>query len=104
MTYEHIRYEKRGAVAVITYDKQERRNAWSPPLYRETERAIESANEDEEVGAIVLTHEGPIFCDGTDFNAGPQVDPDTGGQLQRAQRVHTNDKCTSHRHRPSTTN
>jgi 2-(1,2-epoxy-1,2-dihydrophenyl)acetyl-CoA isomerase len=85
MTYDHIRYEKRGAVAVITYDKQERRNAWSPPLYRETERAIESANGDDEIGAIVLTHEGPIFCAGTDFKAGPEVDPDTGKKLNIAQ-------------------
>src|SRR3546814_3018283 len=96
MTYEHIRYEKRGAVAVITYDKQERRNAWSPPLYRETERAIESANEDEEVGAIVLTHEGPIFCAGTDFKAGPEVDPDTGGKLNIAQICMMQDKGWIH--------
>ena len=85
MTYDHIRYEKRGAVAVITYDKQERRNAWSPPLYRETERAIETANADDAIGAIVLTHEGPIFCAGTDFKAGPEVDPDTGKKLNIAQ-------------------
>src|SRR3546814_17197182 len=78
MTYEHIRYEKRGAVAVITYDKQERRNAWSPPLYRATERAIQRANEDEEVGAIVLPPEGPIFCPRNDFQAGPEGDPATG--------------------------
>lgn len=85
MTYEHIRYEVRGAVAVITYDKQERRNAWSPPLYRETEQAIEAANADDAVGAIVLTHEGPIFCAGTDFKAGPEIDPDTGKKLNIAQ-------------------
>lgn len=85
MTYDHIRYEKRGAVAVITYDKQERRNAWSPPLYRETEHAIEAANADDAIGAIVLTHEGPIFCAGTDFKAGPEVDPDTGKKLNIAQ-------------------
>ena len=60
MEYENIRYETRGAVAVITYDRQDRRNACSPPLYRETEHAIEAANADDAVGAIVLTHEGPI--------------------------------------------
>src|SRR3546814_20887054 len=92
MTYEHIRYENRGAVAVISYDKQERLNARSPPLYRETEQAIESANEDEEVVAIVLTHEGPIFCAGTDFKAGPEVDPDTGGKLNIAQICMMQDK------------
>src|SRR3546814_7244558 len=96
MTYEHIRYEKRGAVAVITYDKQERLNARSPPLYRETEQAIESANEDEEVVAIVLTHEGPIFCAGTDFKAGPECEPDTGGKLNIAQFCRRQDKCWIH--------
>ncbi|MEZ5708318.1 MAG: enoyl-CoA hydratase/isomerase family protein [Blastomonas sp.] len=85
MTYENIRYEKRGPVAVITYDRQERRNAWSPPLYRETEAAIECANADDEIGAIVLTHEGSIFCAGTDFKAGPEIDPETGRKLNIAQ-------------------
>jgi len=85
MDYENIRYEVRGAVAVVTYDRQERRNAWSPALYRETEHAIEVANADEAVGAIVLTHEGPIFCAGTDFKAGPEVDPETGKKLNIAQ-------------------
>jgi enoyl-CoA hydratase/carnithine racemase len=85
MDYEHIRYERRGAVAIITYDHQERRNAWSPPLYRETENAIERANADEAIGAIVLTHEGPIFCAGTDFKAGPEIDAETGRKLNIAQ-------------------
>lgn len=85
MDYENIRYEVRGRVAIISYDKQERRNAWSPPLYRETENAIERANADDGVGAIVLTHEGPIFCAGTDFKGGPEIDPDTGRKLNIAQ-------------------
>lgn len=85
MGYENIRYDVHGSVAVITYDKQERRNAWSPALYRETEHAIGSANADDAIGAIVLTHDGPIFCAGTDFKAGPEVDPDTGKKLNIAQ-------------------
>jgi enoyl-CoA hydratase/carnithine racemase len=85
MDYENIRYEVRGAVAVISYDKQERRNAWSPQLYRETENAIERANADDGVGAIILTHEGPIFCAGTDFKSVPEVNPETGKKLNIAQ-------------------
>ena len=85
MEYENIRYETRGAVAVSTYARQERRNAWSPPLYRETEHAIEAANADDAVGAIVLTHEGPIYCAGTDFKGGPEIDPETGKKLNIAQ-------------------
>jgi 2-(1,2-epoxy-1,2-dihydrophenyl)acetyl-CoA isomerase len=85
MDYENIRYNVRGTVAVISYDKQERRNAWSPPLYRETENAIGRANADEGVGAIVLTHEGAIFCAGTDFKSVPEVDLETGKKRNIAQ-------------------
>lgn len=85
MTYKDIRYEVCGAVAVITYDKQERRNAWGPELYRETEHAISAANADNTVGAIVLTHEGDIFCAGTDFKAEPEIEPATGKKLNIAQ-------------------
>ena len=32
--FQMLRYEERGNVAVITYDRQERRNALSVPMYR----------------------------------------------------------------------
>lgn len=85
MDYENIRYETRGPVALITYDRQERRNAWSPPLYRETVDAIGRANGDAAIGAIVLTHVGPAYCAGADFKAAPEVDPLTGKQRNVAQ-------------------
>ncbi|MGE5501158.1 MAG: enoyl-CoA hydratase/isomerase family protein, partial [Ignavibacteriales bacterium] len=72
MTYETLHYEERGSVAVITYDRQERRNAWNVPMYREAVAAIERANAAENIGAIVLTHAGPVFCSGTDFKAAPE--------------------------------
>ncbi|ACG78938.1 enoyl-CoA hydratase/carnithine racemase [Phenylobacterium zucineum HLK1] len=79
MSYETLRYEERGRVAVITYDRQERRNAWNPPMYREAVAAIERANASADVGAIVITHDGPVFCAGTDFKAEPEPpDPQTG--------------------------
>ncbi len=79
MTFQTLRYEITGRVAVITYDRQERRNAWSLPMYREAVRAIEAANADDGVGAIVITHDGPIYCAGTDFKAPPEPpDPATG--------------------------
>lgn len=85
MQYKFVRYEVRGAAAIISYDKQERRNAWCPVLYREAEHAIERANADDAVGAIILTHEGPIFCSGVDFKADPEIDADTGRKLNTAQ-------------------
>jgi 2-(1,2-epoxy-1,2-dihydrophenyl)acetyl-CoA isomerase len=78
-TFETLRYEQRGNVALITYDRQERRNAWNVPMYREAVAAVEQANAAEAVGAIVITNAGPVFCAGTDFKAPPEPrDPDTG--------------------------
>jgi enoyl-CoA hydratase/carnithine racemase len=85
VTYLNIRYEIRNRVAVMAYDRQDRRNAWSPELYREAEAAIERANADPSVGAIVLTHEGPIFCAGADFKADPEIDGPTGRTRNIAQ-------------------
>ena len=96
MDYQYIRYETRGAVAIITYDRQERRNAWSPELYREAEHAILRANADDAVGAIVLTHEGAIFCAGTDFKGEPEIDPATGKKLNIAQICMMQDKSWIH--------
>lgn len=96
MDYQYIRYETRGPVAILTYDRQERRNAWSPELYREAEHAIERANADDAVGAIVLTHEGAIFCAGTDFKGEPEIDPETGRKLNIAQICMMQDKSWIH--------
>ena len=78
-TFEMLRYEERGNVALITYDRQERRNAWNVPMYREVVAAVEQANASEAIGAIVITNAGPVFCAGTDFKASPEPrDPVTG--------------------------
>ena len=78
-TYENLRYEVRGRVAVITYDRQARRNAIDLAMYLEMVGAVERANADDHVGAIVLTNEGPVFCAGTDIKAAPPPrDPVTG--------------------------
>jgi 2-(1,2-epoxy-1,2-dihydrophenyl)acetyl-CoA isomerase len=79
MEFECLRYEVRGRVAVITYDRQARRNAWNVPMYREIVAAVEQANAAPEVGAIVLTAEGPVFCAGADYRSPPEPkDPVTG--------------------------
>lgn len=79
MDFTTLRYAVRDRVAIITYDRQERRNAWSLGMYREVVQAIKMANADDDVGAIVFTHEGPTYCAGTDFKDGPhEKDPATG--------------------------
>jgi naphthoate synthase len=67
--YTDIRYEKSedGGIAKLTIDRPEVRNAFRPLTVIEISRALTQAQEDLDVGAIVLTGEGPqAFCAGGD--------------------------------------
>jgi naphthoate synthase len=66
--YEDIRYEVDGeGIAKITIDRPEVRNAFRPQTVIEMMDAFEKAREDESVGVIILTGEGPLaFCSGGD--------------------------------------
>jgi enoyl-CoA hydratase/carnithine racemase len=64
--YEQISVENRGAVALLTLQRPDRLNAWTPRMSEELMSAIELANADPKVGAIVLTGAGRGFCAGAD--------------------------------------
>ena len=65
--YEHILYENRGAVALITLNRPERLNAWTATMENEFIDAINVASADAEVGCIVITGAGRGFCAGADI-------------------------------------
>ena len=65
--YETITYERRDDVALITLNRPERLNAWTPQMASEQANAIRAANADDEVGAIVMTGAGRGFCAGADM-------------------------------------
>lgn len=76
--------ERIGRVALIAYNRPERRNAWDVACLRETIAAIRAANADDQVGAIVLTGEGSSYCAGVDLKSVPEYDPVTGRTLTPA--------------------
>jgi enoyl-CoA hydratase/carnithine racemase len=65
--YTQIAYEIHGEVAVITLNRPERLNAWTPTMAVEQVDAIRRANDDPAVGAIVTTGAGRGFCAGADM-------------------------------------
>jgi enoyl-CoA hydratase/carnithine racemase len=67
MSYEQITYEVRHDVAWITLNRPQRLNAWTPRMATEQADAIERANTDGAVGAIVMTGAGRGFCAGADM-------------------------------------
>ena len=67
--FEDIRYEKTedGAIAKITINRPEVRNAFRPVTVDELLQAFEMAHRDQDVGVIILTGEGEkAFCSGGD--------------------------------------
>ncbi len=64
-----VNYEKRGAVAVLTIDRPEARNAVNGDVAQGMEAAIDQMEADEEVWIGVLTGNGPVFCAGADLKA-----------------------------------
>jgi len=73
--YQHILYENRGAVALITLNRPERLNAWTQTMENEFIDAINTASAEPGTGCIVITGAGRGFCAGADiggFNEGLQ--------------------------------
>jgi enoyl-CoA hydratase len=67
MTEEVVRYERRGAVAVVTMNRPQYRNAQNSAMTYALDAAFYRAVEDDEVAAIVLAGEGPHFSAGHDI-------------------------------------
>lgn len=65
-------------VAVICVDRSEVKNAWDVPTYRSITAAIGEANNNSDVGAIVLTATGSIYSAGVDMKA-PKEPVDSSG-------------------------
>src|SRR3954471_9183966 len=68
MSYTTIESAIQGRVAVITLNRPDRLNAWTPGMASELATAITEANDDDAVGAIVLTGAGRGFCAGADMD------------------------------------
>jgi len=64
MSYEFVLYEKSGPVASITLNRPQALNAISRELENELHLALDEADADESVRAIILTGAGAAGRDG----------------------------------------
>ena len=65
--FTDIFYHKAEGIAKITINRPERRNAFRPQTVVEMIQALDDARNDEKIGVIILTGEGPLaFCSGGD--------------------------------------
>ena len=66
-TFTQIRYERRGAGAHIELCRPERRNALTTQMVTELDLAVDAAEADPDVRAIVVSGAGGHFCAGADL-------------------------------------
>ena len=75
-----VRFEKKGAVGVITLNRPDSMNAFDTDLRADVVAAFDRAASDDDVRAVVFTGEGRCFSAGADLKAG--IDRDVEEILQ----------------------
>ncbi len=68
MDFEQILVDRRDGVLILTLNRPEKLNAWTPKMSGELAAAITEANSDDDIGAIVVTGAGRGFCSGADVS------------------------------------
>ena len=91
MTYETLLVERKGGAGILKFNRPEKMNAISNQMAYEIGEAMDELNQDNDVGAIVITGEGRAFCSGADvsrFEAG--IDTKDGKQVEAPKRPRFN--------------
>ncbi len=70
MTYEQIKYEIRDGVLTITLNRPDKLNAFTGRMLSELLDAMDRADRDDDVRAVVFTGAGRGFCAGADLSGG----------------------------------
>lgn len=89
-----------GAVATLTLDRAEKRNALALPFWEDFPEALAELDRSGDIRAVVITANGPLFCAGIDLGAfsavmgrkgqsGPAAPLEFIDQVSRMQRAFT---------------
>lgn len=81
MDYENLDYEINGKVAIITLNRPQRLNALSGGLLRDLHNALQQADEDVAVSAVLLTGAGRGFSSGADLADPSDMPLDAQGKI-----------------------
>ena len=60
-------FERRGRVGLITLNRPDRLNAWSGEMAAGVREHVLACNDDDGIGAIIITGAGRAFCSGADL-------------------------------------
>jgi len=68
-----VTVDQRGRVAVVTFNRPERRNAIHREMHAPIERALEESAGRDDIGIVVFTGAGSAFCAGGDVKGDPDA-------------------------------
>jgi enoyl-CoA hydratase/carnithine racemase len=92
-TFEDIKYATSDGIAVVTLDRPAKLNAARVQTHEEIKVALDTADMDDAIRAVIVTGAGRAFCAGTDLSegfdlptggnpaTGEDVPPDVGGEV-----------------------
>lgn len=83
MSYENLRYEREGHVAVVTLERPAKLNALDLGLRTDLFAVLDEVRDDDEVRALVITGAGRGFCAGVDLSGAGRMA--TGASRQNEQ-------------------
>lgn len=86
MDFTELHYRVQQGVAVLTFARPERLNAWTPTLEVELRQGLAAAAADEQVRCIVLTGAGRAFSAGMDMEVLRGADPQAAAVLREGRR------------------
>jgi methylglutaconyl-CoA hydratase len=79
-SYTTLKYEKNGAIATVTLNRPDKRNAISSTMIDELLGALNVADNDGAVRVVILTGAGKAFCSGMDLETLQSIANQTGAQ------------------------
>jgi methylglutaconyl-CoA hydratase len=91
--YTTLLYEKDGAIATITLNRPDKRNAISSTMIEEILGALNAAEDESAVRVVILTGAGKAFCSGMDLDtlqtiAGQTTEQNLADSRQMARMFH----------------
>jgi enoyl-CoA hydratase/carnithine racemase len=83
--YQDILYAVRDRIALVTLNRPEKLNAWTPAMQSSVKRALWAAADDESARVIVVTGAGRGFCAGADMDNLQKINPGNWSGRESAQ-------------------
>lgn len=78
MTKELIKFEKKEAVAIITFNRDETLNSFNRQMALELQQVLDTCKTDNTIRCIILTGAGRAFCAGQDLEEASKPNLDLG--------------------------